>query len=339
MTEKRLWGIHCDEWTVDFVRDEFISLGWDEIGDLKQFSADREKLKADLAAKYPSAKPGAFPVWAGVLLRFAEEMTPGDVVVHPHKADKTVNNGNVDGDYYFKADAPVHRHRRPVKWSKVGLLRTDFSQGALYEIGSAITLFRVKKHDEEFLAALDANVKAVETVPVEEIAAADAAEDEPDAQRITETTRDFIVRTLATDLKGHPFAHFVAHLLETMGYRTQVSAEGPDRGIDIIAHKDALGLEPPIIKVQCKSTESKIGSPHVNGLLGTLGHNELGLFVTLGRSSPDAANLGKDRPNLRLIDGEELVDLILEHYESFSPEYKRKLPMLRVYVPDRADVG
>jgi hypothetical protein len=37
------------------------------------------------------------------------------------------------------------------------------------------------------------------------------------------------------------------------------------------------------------------------------------------------------------IDGEELVVLIFEHYESFSPEYKRKLPMRRVFVPDRAD--
>lgn len=100
---------------------------------------------------------------------------------------------------------------------------------------------------------------------------------------------------------------------------------------------DPLGLEPPIIKVQCKSTEGQVGSPDVSGLLGTLGSTELGLVVTLGRFSADAKNLGRDRTNLRLIDGDELVDLILEHYESFSPEYKRKLPMRRVFVPDRAD--
>jgi hypothetical protein len=30
--------------------------------------------------------------------------------------------------------------------------------------------------------------------------------------------------------------------LNTMDYGTRVSAEGPDGGIDIIAHKDELGL-------------------------------------------------------------------------------------------------
>lgn len=40
-----------------------------------------------------------------------------------------------------------------------------------------------------------------------------------------------------------------------MEYRTRVSPEGPDGGVDIIAHKDELGFEPPIIKVQVKSTE------------------------------------------------------------------------------------
>lgn len=90
------------------------------------------------------------------------------------------------------------------------------------------------------------------------------------------------------------------------------------------------------IKVQCKSAEGKVGSPEVSGLLGTLAHNERGLFVTLGRFSPDAVNLGRDRTNLRLIDGQELVDLVLEHYNAFGAEYEAKLPMRRVYFPDAA---
>lgn len=35
-----------------------------------------------------------------------------------------------------------------------------------------------------------------------------------------------------------------------------------------------------------------------------------------------------------LIDGEELVDLILEHYEDFDSRYKGFLPLKRVYVPE-----
>jgi restriction system protein len=38
---------------------------------------------------------------------------------------------------------------------------------------------------------------------------------------------------------------------------------------------------------------------------------------------------------LRLINGNELVDLIWENYEKFSPRYKQLLPMRSVYVVDR----
>ena len=66
---------------------------------------------------------------------------------------------------------------------------------------------------------------------------------------IEQITRDYILKKLARELKGHPLADFISHLLQTMGYRTRVSPEGPDGGIDILAHKDELGFEPPIIKV------------------------------------------------------------------------------------------
>jgi restriction system protein len=46
--------------------------------------------------------------------------------------------------------------------------------------------------------------------------------------------------------------------------------------------------------------------------------------------------MGKDRPQLRLIDGDELVDLIFEHYDALDPEWKGRLPMRRVFVPDRS---
>jgi restriction system protein len=140
-----------------------------------------------------------------------------------------------------------------VKWLKA-VPRTQFSQGALYEIGSALSLFLDRNFAEEFRAALEGNSIPPTPVAKDESVAA-VAED------IEETTRDFVLKRLAQELKGHPFAEFVAHLLSTMGYRTRVSEEGPDGGIDIVAHKDELGFEPPIIKVQVKSTEGSIGDP------------------------------------------------------------------------------
>ena len=155
------------------------------------------------------------------------------------------------------------------------------------------------------------------------------------AENAQESTRDFVIKTLAQELKGHPFADFVGQLLQTMGYRTRVSPAGPDGGIDIVAHKDELGFEPPIIKVQVKSTEGSIGDPVVSALYGKVVAGEFGLLVTLGTFTSQAISFAKSKSNLRLIDGDELVDLVFLHYDQFDSSYKALLPLKRIFVPDR----
>ena len=48
------------------------------------------------------------------------------------------------------------------------------------------------------------------------------------------------------------FEELVAALLRSMGYFARRTEQGPDRGVDVIAQSDALGLESPRIKVQVK---------------------------------------------------------------------------------------
>ena len=122
-----------------------------------------------------------------------------------------------------------------------------------------------------------------------------------------------------------------------MGFRTRVSPEGPDGGIDILAHKDELGFEPPIVKVQVKSTDGSIGDPEVSSLYGKVAGGEHGLLVTLGTFTRHAESFAKSKSNLRLIDGEKLVELVLAHYEQFDSRYKAILPLKRVYIPQPVD--
>ena len=87
-----------------------------------------------------------------------------------------------------------------------------------------------------------------------------------------------------------------------------------------MAHRGELGFEPPIVKVQVKSTAGSISGPTVAELLGNLGVGEYGLIVTLGTFTSQAHS--KVKPNIRLIGGDELVDLILDHYEDLDARYK-----------------
>jgi len=204
--------------------------------------------------------------------------------------------------------------------------RSQFSQGALYEIGSAMSLFQIKNSAAEFLAALEGTAPP----PIDDGAG-------PDADEIEQYTRGYVIKRLAQELKGHPLADLVAHLLEKMRYRTRASPPGPDRGVDIPAHRDELGFEPPIIKVQVKSGEGTVGDPEVSALYGKVTGAEFRLLVTLGTYSSQARSFAEGKSNLRLIDGSDLVDLLLLHYEELDSRYKGLLLLRRVYVPEGLD--
>ena len=323
-----LWGIHAGK-TGDadtlFLKKKCVALGWAKMGNLSSLK-DRDAFKEAVAKAYPESKPGAIPNNAGQLFRFVHEMKSGDLVVYPSKLDHQIHIGRVTGPYQYDSSIEAgYPHLRSVEWLKT-FPRTHFSQGALYEIGSAMSFFQVKTYAEEFIAALEGKASPLPVAQDETVG--QVAED------IEQTTQDFILKRLAQDLKGHPFAHFVGHLLGAMGYQCRVAPEGPDGGIDILAHEDELGFKPPIIKVQVKSTTGNVGNEVVTALYGHVKPGEYGLLVTLGTFSNQARTFARNQSNLRLVDGEELVSLIYQHYEKFDSRYKGLLPLRRVYVPE-----
>ena len=326
-----IWGIHSGRYGEAnnlFLEKKRIALGWTEMANASQLKADRESFKVAYSAAYPNDKPGAVPGQAGQIFRFLHEMKVGDLVLYPSKNPRAVNFGMVEGDYEYapkiNSDFP---HQRAVKWLKA-IPRTSFSQGALYEIGSAMSLFQVKNYASEYLAAL--NGKTDTPAPQDDETVATVAGD------IEETTRDFVIKTLSQKMKGLPLEEFIQHLLECMGYHARLTKKN-EPSVDLIAHKDLLGIEPPIIKVQVKSGDGSISHKDVSALYGTLSHGEYGLFIALGSFTPPSLTFEQSKGNLRLIDGSELVDLIFQHYDSFDSRYKGLLPLRRVFVPQALD--
>lgn len=324
--DRPAWGVHMprklERRPID---DGFIAIGWAEIGDLSKSAKTREAFRDAVSRTYPEHKPGAVPVSAGTLFKFVHELQKGDVVIHPSKIDRLVHIGLIDGDYKYLPSADAeYPNRRNVKWIK-HLPRATFSQSALHEIGSAVSLFQVRNHIDEFIAAMEG--EAVEPVEIDE------AISETTSEETAEATKDFVIKRLKSQLSPYQFEHFIAHLLECMGYHTRVTQQSGDGGIDIIASKDELGFERPIIKVQCKQTLSSIGQPVVAQLYGHIDKEEHGLFVALGDYTTQALSFERSKPNLRLIDGGGLVDLIFNHYDQFDPGYRTLLPLRQIYVP------
>lgn len=333
----KVWGLHMGEHVGGRpVEEGYVAIGWHELGDLRNYP-DRDAYKAAIAERIPHAKTGAHPVYAGILFRFTHEMQAGDIVVYPSKHDRMVNIGRLTGDAtYLPNDDDEYPNRRGVEW--LGHFpRNDFSQSALNEIGAFITLFLIKKHTSEFLAKIGLGADNVVTQPSEDTSDENTDDDTATvavSQQAQLTTGDFVIRRIMAGLDGYEFEEFVAHILECMGYTARVTKRSGDGGVDVIAHKDRLGFEPPILKVQCKRKTDQVPRPEVDQLLGTLGEGEFGLFVTLGSFGRQSTDLERNRPKLRLIDGEQFVGLVLEHYRSLSPRYRSMIPLKQIFVPD-----
>ena len=151
------------------------------------------------------------------------------------------------------------------------------------------------------------------------------------AEEILEATKDFILKELSHQLKGYPLEDFVADLMMAMGYRTIVSKHGGDGGFDITAYKDEL---PPRILVQVKSQDSDIKVETIRSLKGAMRAGDYGLFVTLSDYTKKARSYLENNPDIRGINGAELVELILKYYENLSEKYRKMIPLKMVYVPE-----
>ncbi len=320
--EKKVWGIH----TLDdalFMRDEVIAIGWREMGDLNELG-DRTAFKEKYARVYPHATKQGIANSAGMLYRFAREVQIGDYIVYPSKQDRTINLGIVEGEYFYCPEARNYVQQRKVKWEKK-FPRTAFSQGALYEIGSAMTFFMVKNYADEFLDALLSRGRKSNIMEAEEDESVAAT-----AEDIIESTKDFIIKELSRNLKGYDLEGFVADLLQAMGYRTALSPHGGDSGIDITAYKDEL---PPRILVQVKSQDGDIKETTIQSLKGAMREGDYGLFVTLSNYTKNARAYLNNTPIIRGINGTELVDLILKYYDKLDEKYRKIIPLKMVYIP------
>jgi restriction system protein len=323
--ERTFWGIHAGR-TGDaeslFLQEKVIAVGWEQMGDLSSL-----KTRADFKKRYeevfPNVKPGAIPINAGQLYRFARELKIGDIAIFPLKRSPEIWLGRVTGEYRYDA-SESYPNLRNVEWLKK-FPRTTFSQGALYEIGSAMSFFQVKSYADEFEAALEGKPPEPEDGDETIIVV---------AEDIEQQSRDFVLKQIHQKLKGHGLSEFVGHLLNLMGYKTKVSEPGPDRGIDIVAHKDDLGVTPPTVIVQVKSGEGDVNEAAVSELSGKVSEKDFGLFVSAGGFNKRARDFAFGKRNLKLIDGDELVDLVYKYYPQLDAKYKGLIPLRSVYIPE-----
>jgi len=173
----------------------------------------------------------------------------------------------------------------------------------------------------------DAEVKPIE-IPEEDPAKETLIELETLEERAINGIREYL-----KSKNPYEFQDLVAALLKAMGYFIQsVAPRGKDGGIDVVAYVDPLGAQTPRIKVQVKhKPDTAIPVSDVRALLGILKAGDIALFVTSGTYSNDAKQEAAGSNNfIRLIDGDEFIDMWQEYYDKMSDEDKNMLPLKRI---------
>lgn len=125
------------------------------------------------------------------------------------------------------------------------------------------------------------------------------------------------LRTALGQLHPYRFERLVRDLLEAMGYdNVEVTQESGDKGVDVVATVE-FGITTIIEVVQVKRHQGNIQRPVLDQLRGALHYHKAlrGTIITLGAFSQgclDAALFPGAAP-IGLIDGEKLLDLLIEH--------------------------
>jgi len=123
------------------------------------------------------------------------------------------------------------------------------------------------------------------------------------------------LKAVLQQMDPYEFEHFIAELWERKGWKTEVSAAGADKGVDIVARKSTPYDQLLLIQAKRYGSRTTVGSPDIQQY-ASLRHQYNGvdkvLIVTTNDFTSQAREMA-DRLNVKLIDGDGLVELLTEH--------------------------
>lgn len=326
---KNMWMVRAGEDAFlidDFKNKNIVAIGWNYLGDLKKYH-NKEEIKDQLKKEHPAYNIYKIGRAAGQIFTFVHDVTIEDYAITYDPDNREYYIGKIKTDYEPKPKLCEYQNIREVKW--IGTVNRDnLSTSTKYKLGAINTIFKIHE---------DAVIEILNLLEGKEEKKEDMEEQKSEIETIKEdyiaNAHEFIKDKVMT-LSWEDMQELVAGVLRGMGYKTIISPKGPDRGKDITASPDGLGLTQPRIFVEVKHRSGQIGANYIREFIGGLRSGSIGIYVSTGGFAKDA-KYEADRSNipLTLIDSDLLVDLIVEYYDNFDPDTRSLLPLTKIYWP------
>jgi restriction system protein len=333
MPKKTMWMVRAEvggKFFEDFKAKSIVAISWFELGDMSPFNS-REAFSQAVSTAYPDMKKMQVAVSAGQVFRFVREMKVGDRVLTYDPSGRVYLVGTISSDYFYDPSfIEEDPNCRRVTWQG-DVSRDLLSVSTKNSLGAISTLFQLP----------DEAASEIEALLVGKQPAKVAIEPEDEEIAVGTILKDIqskafeFIKDKVSKLDWEEMQHLVAGLLQAMGYKTRISPSGPDRGKDIVASPDGFGFESPRIVVEVKHrTGSQMGSQEIRSFLGGRHKDDKGLYVSSGGFTKDA-RYEAERASipLTLMDLDDLVKALLEHYEKMDIDSQRLIPLRKVYWP------
>ncbi len=123
------------------------------------------------------------------------------------------------------------------------------------------------------------------------------------------------LKAVLQEMDPYEFEYFVGDLWERMGWETTVSTASADKGVDITARKSSPYDQLLLIQAKRYGPNTTVGSPEIQqyaSLRNQFDGVDKVLLVTTNDYSRQAREIATDL-NVKLINGDELVELIHEY--------------------------
>lgn len=260
---------------------------------------------------------------AGQIWRFLREIQPGDWIITPAAEREQLRYGQVETTpYYFEpkaADGCPYAHRRRIKWAKRILSRSDLSIPFQSSLRAMPTVFSLT-HLDEFLAVTGRGDQVLHRTAKE-----------------TYDAVDIVLRHIL-ELSPKEFEELVGHLLWALGFEgTEVVGKSGDHGVDATGELDVASLARVKLYVQAKryDTHRKVKTGEIYKLRGAIPSGGQGAIVTTGRYRKDAHEVANEAgfPRIGLINGPQLVDLLVLHWDKIPQDFQERLGLKPGLVP------
>lgn len=313
MTDLYCVRAESGKFTEHFVRGGYAAIEWKNLNCDLSAIRSRDELYSIFKEAYPDQSSAlVIGNHVGQIARFLLDIKAGDYVITPAADTEWLHFGVVEADpsYYFDAgdDGCRYRHRRRVTWDQRRLQRSEISVPFQNSIRSMLSVYKVD-HAEEFLKLIGA----------------------ADAPRRAEYDAYRAVLERLLELDPTEFEVFLTSLLSAIGFEAEHTGKVGDKGVDAQGDLDIAGMARIRLYVQAKRHKlgTRIRASEVRKLRQSIPMGSQGAFITTADYQSDAREVATEAgfPRIGLINGRQLVDLLVQYWDKIPEEYWQRLDL------------